>query len=136
MNKKIIIAFGISIFVGFGYLAYRKTAFGKTLKINWIIRRMTKNKERRNFKWKFPESLIREVKEELTKLDFEELELIEEYVIVHLRREGIEKVNSFREQFKENGILEKTELSALEHMLYNLFGISNGYREGRFKVNY
>ncbi len=134
MNKKIIIAFGISVFLGLAYLAYRKTDFGKSLKIKWIITKLNKKRAAKNLTWEFPDSVIQDTKAELSLLDFDELELVEDYVDSCLQRKGLKQSKEYREKMKDLGIYNKTELPALEHMLYNLWGLSKGYLKGRHRV--
>ena len=134
MNKKVIIVFSISFFLGIGYLVYRHSKWGIALKARQIINKIKRKRKKKQLKWEFPPSLIQEAKEELNLLSYEELELVEDYVQSCLKRQGLEKRKAFRVKMKAEGIYEKGELPALEHMLYNLFGISKEYRAGRFKV--
>lgn len=126
MNKKIIVAFGISIFLGLGYLAYRKTEVGRKLKSKWIIKRILKRKEDKNISWDYPEEVLAGTLKELMTLDFAQLEMIEKYVKLNLARKGSKVVYGYREEMKKKGIYEKTDLKNLELMMYNLFGIAWG----------
>jgi len=128
MNKKIIIAFGISVFVGLGYIAYRRTDFGKTIKAKSMIKRITEDIEERNMKWKFPEELLEKTKEELIKFSFSQLEVIEKYVKIRLKRVSMEEIKDYQTLMKTKEIDNIKDLQNLEDMLFNSFGLSNGYR--------
>ena len=136
MNKKILIAFGISVFLGLGYLAYRKTDVGRSLKAKWIIRRMEKKREDKNVKWDYPEELLKDTQEELMMLDFSQLEMVEKYVKLNLQRKGAKAIYEYRDKMKEKGIYEKTDLNKLELMLYNLFGLSSGFQKSMPSTDY
>lgn len=126
MNKKIIVAFGISIFLGLSYLAYRNTELGRKLKSKWIIKRILKRKEYKNLEWDFPEEVLNGSLDELMSLDFSQLEMIDNYVKLNLARKGSELIYGFREEMRKKGIYDKTDLANIELMIYNLYGLNFG----------
>lgn len=131
MNKKIIIAFGISIFLGIGYLAYRKSPLGRKLKGRSIIKRILKNQEERNIKWKFPNEVLEGCEENLKKLNYEQLELIEDYVVDKLNRKDTKVLDAHRERLLKAGVDWTTDLPHLEDMLFNTGFLSDSYSKSK-----
>lgn len=136
MNKKVIIAFSISFFLGLAYLFYRNTAIGKKRKAKRILKLMLKEHKKRDIQWAFPKELVEEIKVELHTLNYEELEMVEEYIKLNLKKVEKEEILDHREKLKAQGIYEKTELKALDQTLYKLYGLSNEYSEGRKIINF
>lgn len=127
MNKKIIIAFGISVFLGIGYLAYRKSAFGRTLKSKAIIKKITDSQTERNIKWKFPEQLLADCEANLKQLNYQQLELIEEYVIDKLNRKDAATIDKHKELLEKQGVDWTKDIPHLEDMLFNTGFLSDKY---------
>ena len=131
MNKKIILAFGISVFLGIGYLAYRKSAFGRSLKSKAIIKRITDNQAERNIKWKFPEQLLADCEANLKQFNYQQLELIEDYVMDKLKRKDVETLEKHKELLLKHGVDWTKDIPHLEDMLFNTGFLSNGYTKSK-----
>ena len=57
MNKKIIGAFMISVFVGLGYVGYRKSTYGRNRKAKSIVDEILEFQKASSKKWEFPQGI-------------------------------------------------------------------------------
>lgn len=109
----------ISVFVGLGYVGYRKSPFGRSRKAKSIVDKVLTFHKASTKKWEFPNELVKSTESELSALNYHQLELVLDYVKDKLQKKDNPIIQKHQKALKENKVNWTTDLKHLEDMLFN-----------------
>lgn len=122
MKKVAITLFGISVFAGLGYVAFANTPIGKNTLSKWLLKKWNRAAEKKKKKLN-----KEELKKELQKLAYSDLELLVAYtwVIPVLPEHGKpledkkeKRMLKFYRKINEKKIFQKANLTQLENIVF------------------